>query len=387
MTPAPPDGRELTVVAHHVGTAGGMEHQLAQLCGGLLERGYRVTVLARRCELPPHERLTWVRVPGPARPFSFWYPWFFLAGSLLLWRHRRGIVHTTGAIVLNRVDSSTVHFCHRAFRATGPARRTDRAELAYRLNAWFGSVLSAGAERYCYRPRRTRRLVAVSRGVAAELERFFPAMAGCVSAIPNAVDHKAFVPDPGGRAATRRRLGLADGDLVALFVGGEWDRKGLDHAIRAVAQAEGWHLLVVGRGDVERYRALAGEAGAADRVHFAGATADTAPYYASAEAFLLPTAYEAFPLVALEASAAGLPLLMTAVNGVEELLVDGENGYFIERDADVIAARLGQLGADQGRRTAMAEAAARASRRYTWAAVVDAYDALYTGLAAEGRTP
>src|SRR5437762_7099650 len=57
--------RRVTIVAHDVGPIGGMERQLTQLIVGLLGRGYAVTVVARRCDLPPHPALRWVRVSGP----------------------------------------------------------------------------------------------------------------------------------------------------------------------------------------------------------------------------------------------------------------------------------------------------------------------------------
>ena len=376
MTPA------ATIVAHDVGTPGGMERQLGELCGGLLARGYRVVVIARRCELPPHPRLRWVRVRVPRRPFSLAYPAFFLAGSLAVRRHREGLLHTTGAVVCNRADVSTVHFCHHGFSAVGGAPQTSRASRGHRLNAAAAAWMSRAAERFCLHPARTRRLVAVSGGVARELERFLPGRHGEVAVIPNGVDRDRFAPEPRARAEVRGRLGLASHDLVALFVGGDWDRKGLRFAIEGVASADGWHLVVVGRGDEIRHRDLARHHGAADRVHFAGATSDPAGYYAAADAFLLPTAYEAFPLVSLEAAAAGLPLLANRVSGVEELVDDGGNGWFVGRDAAAIARRLQTLGADPALRTAMGAAAREHSGRYTWERVVDAYVELYETLGA-----
>jgi hypothetical protein len=131
----------VTLVAHEVGTRGGMESQLAKLVGGLLERGHEVTVIARRCEVPPHERMRWIRVPGPARPFVLRFSWFFLAGSVAAHRYRRGALHVTGALVANRADVSTVHFCHRAFARTGLSR-ADRESMRYRINAAVARRLS-----------------------------------------------------------------------------------------------------------------------------------------------------------------------------------------------------------------------------------------------------
>src|SRR5947208_9461789 len=103
---------DVTVVAHDIGSVGGMERVLAELIAGLAKLGHRVTVISRTCVLPPADGLTFHRVRGPARPFLLAYPWFMLVGSLLLRRRRRGIVHVTGAIVLNRVDVIAVHYCH-----------------------------------------------------------------------------------------------------------------------------------------------------------------------------------------------------------------------------------------------------------------------------------
>ena len=370
----------VTVVAHDVGTPGGMERQLGELCTGLLERGHRVVVIARRCELAPHPRLRWIRVRAPRRPFPIAYPSFFIVGSLATARHREGLLHTTGAIICNRADVSTVHFCHHGFRAAGGELRASRSGCGYRVNAAVSASMSRLAERWCFRPARTRRLVAVSGGVARELDRFFPGRGDEVAIIPNGVDRTRFAPDPQARAATRARPGIAADDLVALFVGGDWDRKGLRFAIEAVAAA-GWRLLVVGDGDTARYRDLTSRWEAGDRVRFAGTTSEPAPYYASADAFVLPTAYEAFPLAGLEAAAAGLPLLASQVNGLEELIEDGSSGWFVERDGDVIAERLRTLAADPGLRARMGAAARGSTERYTWDRVVDAYVKLYDTLA------
>ncbi len=376
----------ITIVAHDVATPGGMERQLGELCGGLLARGHRVVVIARRCELAAHPRLRWVRVRTPRRPFSLAYPAFFIAGSIAVRRHREGLLHTTGAVVANRTDLSTVHFCHHGFRAAAGAPQTSRRSPAYRVNAAVCAWMSRVAERACFRPRGTRRLVAVSEGVARELERFFPRGGREVSVIANGVDRDAFAPDADGREQTRGALGLASEDLVALFVGGDWERKGLRHVIEGVAAAEGWQLLVIGAGDVPRYREIASGSGAGDRVHWVGATTRPAPYYAAADAFVLPSAYEAFPLVGLEAAAAGLPLLMSRVNGVEELVEDGRNGWFVEHDGASIAKRLRTLGEDPQLRARMARAARDASARYTWDGVVDTYVTLYVTLA-QGERP
>lgn len=357
-----------------------MERAVGVLAAGLLARGYDLVVVAHACELPQHRALHWVKVGGPRQPFSLWYPWFFLVGSLAVRRHRRGLVHTLGAVVANRADVSTVHFCHEAFHRGATGHRAAGRSAPYRLNSRIVAWMSRLAERYCYRTGVTRRLAPVSEGVARELRELFASLP--LTVIPNGVDTVAFAPDAGHRERLRSRLGLGEDELVALFVGGDWERKGLREAIEGVAGAEGWHLVVVGGGETERYRAFAGSVGARERVHFEGFVTNTAPYYAGADGFLLPTAYETFSLVAYEAAASGLPLLVTPVSGVEDILVEGRNGWFIDRDAQLITRRLEALK-DGAVRRGMGEAAREDSARFGWDKGIDGYDRLYQELAGE----
>jgi len=369
--------RAVTLVAHDVGGIGGMELVVGEMVRGLLNEGHSVTVVARTCDLPAHPELRWVRVPGPTRPFPLAYPWFLIVGSLLVWRHRRGVLHSTGAIVFNRVDVTTVHWCHLGAVAKADLPSHRRSGFLYQLNARIALRLSRLVERLCYRPQRVRHLVAVSRGVNDELEEHFSHMSGTITVIPNAVDPSVFHPDPAARVRQRRVLGLADGDFVALFLGGDWERKGLPVVVEAVARTPRCHLLVVGNGDNIRYIHLAGLRGASGRIQFVGATRQPAAYYAAADVFILASAYESFSLATYEAAASGLPLLATRVSGVEDILVEGWNGWFVERDAGSIAAKLSRLEGDPSLRKAMGERARLSSERFRWELVVESYIRLY----------
>jgi glycosyltransferase involved in cell wall biosynthesis len=374
--------RAVTIVANDVGGIGGMERQLEILICGLLDRNYRVTVISRTCKLPPHSLLRWVRIRGPGRPFSLAYPWFFAAGTAVALLRRDGLLHTTGAIIANRVDLSTVHFCHAGFQSRNDGSRARRSNLPYRLNDRIARLLSRSGERWCYRERRVSRLVAVSGGLARELADGYPDLRGRIQLIPNGVDSSEFRPDPAGREV-RRRFGLDDDVPVAVFVGGEWQRKGLRFAIEALANAGDWHLLVVGEGDVEHFHGLATRQGTEDRVHFAGRQTNTVPFYSAASAFVFPSAYEAAPLVGYEAAAMGLPILATSVSGIEDLLEEGVNGWFVERDAESIARRLGDLQRDPERRRRMAAAARESALAYDWERVVDTYVEAYKELSSQ----
>ncbi|MCW3019083.1 MAG: putative Glycosyltransferase, group 1 [Solirubrobacterales bacterium] len=366
---------EVTLVAHHVGNVGGMERVLTQLALGLRRRGYAVTVIAYACELPAGSGVTFRRVRGPSRPFVLSYPWFMFAATLAVRRRRRGLVLATGAIVLNRVDLVAIHYCHHV----GPATPS-RASWPFRLNATVSALLGRAAERVCFPFNRPRWFVCVSEGVAEEIREHFPAYAQRTVTIPNGVDVDAFAPGSRGEevAALREALTIDARQRVAIFVGSEWQRKGLEAVIRALALAEGWLLLVVGGGDRDRYEALAVQAGVADAVRWIGVSRDVAPLYQLADVFVFPTSYEAFPLVALEAAASGLPILATPVNGVRELVADGVNGFLIAADPADIAGRLRTLADDPALLERLGRAARRAALEYSWEKMVERHHQLYS---------
>jgi glycosyltransferase involved in cell wall biosynthesis len=243
--------RRVVFVANEVGGSGGMERHTEQLVRRLLDAGRPVTVIARSCTIRDSENLRFVRVPTPRRPAVFGYPAFFAVASILVTRNRTGLLHTTGAIVANRADVSTIHFCHRAAAARIDGSRASRSSLLYRMNARVSRIFSLAGEAWCYRPGRIRVLCAVSSGVAAELREYFPAMARAVRTIPNGVDSAVFRPDPEARRAVRAELGVNPQAELVLFAGGDWERKGLPHAVDALALAPDWHLAVAGTGDLE----------------------------------------------------------------------------------------------------------------------------------------
>ncbi|MDR2453160.1 MAG: glycosyltransferase family 4 protein [Bifidobacteriaceae bacterium] len=182
-------------------------------------------------------------------------------------------------------------------------------------------------------------------------------------------------------ASVRRRLAL-QGRPVILSVSRLVPHKGQDTLVRAlpavlaaVPEAE---LAVVGEGPARpRLAALAADLRVCDAVHFAGPVphAEIAPYYAAADVFAFPTRdrtgglqVEGLGMVALEAAAAGLPVVVGASGGAPETVRDGETGFVVNpRDPAELAARLVELLRDRPRAAAMG-AAGRAwmAREWTW---------------------
>jgi glycosyltransferase involved in cell wall biosynthesis len=375
--PAP----DVTIVAHHVGSVGGMERQLAELAIGLRGLGHEVTVIAHECELPVNAGVTFHRVRGPSRPFLLGYPWFMLAGSLAVRRWRRGgVVQATGAIVLNRVDVIAIHYCQQMGVVT-----PSRASRLFRAHARAIGILNRIGERLVFRVNASARFVCVSDGVAAEIREHYPAVSERVLTIHNGVDTEKFAPGVHREDADamHEALEIRDDRLVAAFVGGLWEHKGLGPAIEALALAPEWDLVVAGDGDEKRYRELADAIGVGDRVHWLGVVRDIATVYALADAFVLPSSYETFSLVTFEAASSGLAILATPVSGVRALIEDGQNGFLISQQPSMIAERLSQLAADPALRTRLGLAARQSALGFSWQKMVAEHHDLYVAIAAE----
>jgi UDP-glucose:(heptosyl)LPS alpha-1,3-glucosyltransferase len=370
----------VTLVANDVGAVGGMERQLTELALGLLRLGHEVTVIARTCELPAGSKVKFHRVRGPRRPFLIAYLWFMVAGSVVVWRRRRGIVQSSGAVVLNRVDSITVHCCHQVYGEVPSGAST----LA-RGYARLARVVKRMAERLCFRINDEAALVCVSNGVADEIREHYPGAASRVMTIHNGVDLDAFASGTreSQARALRATLQIPQETLVVAFVGGNWEQKGLRSVIGTLAQAPGWDLLVAGRGNTGRFQELARSLALESRVHWLGVVQDIQVVYELADAFVLPSSYETFSLVTFEAAAYGLPILATSVSGVRELIVDAQTGFLITPDAKTIAERLRALAADPGLRTRLGRAARESALQFGWEKMVARHHELYAGLAGE----
>jgi UDP-glucose:(heptosyl)LPS alpha-1,3-glucosyltransferase len=171
-----------------------------------------------------------------------------------------------------------------------------------------------------------------------------------IEVIYNGVDQEVFSPATvtAQRQTTRNELGLTDDAIVILYVSNNWQRKGLAVLLEAVAlldkQGGKIHVVVVGRGRPEAFRRLLGRLGLAGRVHFAGVTKIVERYYAAGDLFVLPTIYDPFANVCLEAMACGLPVITTSGNGAAELLTPGTNGYIQSDpfDASELSSLLGK---------------------------------------------
>jgi len=235
--------------------------------------------------------------------------------------------------------------------------------------------------------RNADRIVVASKDEQQLLVRYYDAEPSRISVVPCGVNLGLFQPIEKNDA--RRQLGLRDDDRILLFVGRIEPLKGVDILLGAAAQLESesdCFVVVVGGdestrdGEMEHLRALASQLGIAERVSFMGAVDhERLPlFYNAADVCVVPSFYESFGLVALEAMACGTPVVASRVGGLSVAVRDSETGYLIPwRCPEPFAERLELLLGNEELRRRFGQAARQEVERFRWSNVADATEGLY----------
>jgi len=182
------------------------------------------------------------------------------------------------------------------------------------------------------------------------------------------------------RAHICRRHGFSTGALVLLFVSMNFELKRLDLVLRAMGAlrqekkegSENLVLLVVGKGNVGRYRQMARELGLENRTAFAGVTREIEQYYLACDIFLMPSRFDTFGMAVLEAMMAGVPVIITKRVGAKDLIRSGVQGFILEGDPTVpeMASKLSHL-MDRDTRRRMGAEARKVAARHNWDRVAE----------------
>jgi D-inositol-3-phosphate glycosyltransferase len=226
-----------------------------------------------------------------------------------------------------------------------------------------------------------------------QLVELYGANPGRIEIVPPGVDHAFF--SPGDRTYARRALGLDQAGALLLYVGRIQPLKGADVAVNALAQLHrAGHsearLVIVGgpsgpRGEaeVQALHRLVEERGVQERVHFFPPQPHEllSTYYRAADCCIVPSRSESFGLVALEASACGVPVVAACVGGLTTLVEDGETGFLVEPgDAADFAVRVAEIVGDAGLRARLGKAGAEMAAGYTWGTAASTLSRLYSEL-------
>jgi glycosyltransferase involved in cell wall biosynthesis len=282
-------------------------------------------------------------------------------------RDRYDVVDVTGVSAWE-ADVVTVHGVTKALQRRWP-EDAGRAYRAARTRAILGPVLrpqiavARTIERVQFRSRLPR-VIAVTDEVRRDLIEVHAVSPDRIDVIHPPVEVERFRRADGG--AVRAELRLEAAEAVLLFVGHDFARKGLANAIGAlVGLPDTVHLVVVGEGERGPFENLAGHAGVRERVHFVGPTEEPERYFAAADVLVLPTLQDPWGITLVEAMAAGVPAVTTAVAGASAALRAAEAGIVLDEGApDELGPALAALLEDAPRRRELGARGRAAAERF-----------------------
>jgi UDP-glucose:(heptosyl)LPS alpha-1,3-glucosyltransferase len=201
---------------------------------------------------------------------------------------------------------------------------------------------------------RLKKIIAISEMVRQDLLRHYPIPEKKIQVVYNGVPLERFHPDNKARYrdSIRDQLKVSDPEVLILFVGSGWERKGLKFLLQSLThlQFENWRLVIMGKGKPTRF------INNADRrfhgkINFVEPVNEIEQYYAAADMFILPSIYEPFGNAYLEALATGLPVIASGKSGAAEIIDLGKNGLVVvdPTDSKEIARQINFLENDQVR--------------------------------------
>lgn len=366
---------KVAVVVPKYGTVGGGERFVSELTGRLARSGrYEIHVLANRW-VPGSAPITFHKIPRLPSPRFFRQPVFAWLVERTLRQGRFDLVHAHDRIF--RADLFTMHSIPHETWVRNIRERSPT--LFDRAIAWVERCLMEGGG--C-----ARHLPVSSIAGEAYREKYRIALSRMRVLHPG-VDVARFSSKDRDacRRDVRARYGIGPSEVVILFVGMNFEVKGLSAILRAVARAKGLRpdtalrLLVVGRGNEGKYRSLASSLGIADSVVFAGAHAEgVEAFYLASDLFMLLSSFDTFGMVVLEAMASRLPVIVSANVGAKDLVEEGVNGFVLpdRLDADAAAGKIVYL-LDPQRRAAMGEAGFRTASLHGWERLAEAMGGVY----------
>lgn len=261
------------------------------------------------------------------------------------------------------------------------ARADDPREPDLRINTEQEIVQSADT------------LIAATQAERIQLMWLYGAKMRKIKVVPPGVDTALFWPVP--RSEARNRIGMPDTIQMVLYVGRIEPLKGIDTLMQAVSilrsqSSDGLKdvcLCVIGGeaaadedAEIARLRMLSDELGLGDVVKFLGPKDQQAirDYYAAAEVVVMPSSYESFGMVALEAMACGTPVIASEIGGLAYLIQDGVTGFHVpDREPEELADKIRLILQNPELREEMSTAGSQYARSYAWPAVTSQIERVY----------
>ncbi len=315
------------VCRHYTASRGGLEKYTLNLSEELLHRGHQVHIFCNTGDIRPGiflHRIPIFPVSSPGKNLSFALKTPVIISKLGLdlvqsmeriWS--QDIFRASDGINPIQIQEKYPNLLWRTFKTLGPRRQ----------------VLSL-LERRIFQKGGAKWFITNSNLVKNQIIQYYKVPLERISVIYNSVDTNRFNMSAKSayRSMVRRELGIGPDDRLILFAGNDFQRKGLALLIEAMARTKdrSIKLLVAGSDPPGHYQRLASKCGMGDNILFVGHHKCPEKLYGTADIFALPTRYDAFANVCLEAMACGTPVITTKTNGAAEIIENGKEGYILE---------------------------------------------------------
>jgi UDP-glucose:(heptosyl)LPS alpha-1,3-glucosyltransferase len=286
-------------------------------------------------------------------------------------------------------DVYWVHSVHRAWVQSGSSVRIKGIPVPSRARGLLPRhrVLLA-LERQYFTQHTPRTILCTSQREIDDLAELYGVSRDLMHVVPNGFDAARFnaADREARRDEMRIQLGISDDEISLLFVVNELHRKGFAVLLNAVARVGGRRLRIdiIGRASPAPYGSQISRLGLTDRVHWHGPTSEVERFHAAGDLLVLPTQYEPFGLVIVEALASGLPVITTALAGAAPAVVPGVG--LLQEDphsAEELASLL-QEALVPGRLDSWSKAAPAAVAPYEWDSVLRRAEPLIFGPGVSG---
>lgn len=326
------------VCRHFLSGKGGLERYTLALSDELVGQGHEVHVFANTGEEKPDIRLHHV----PIFPFSS--PGKNLSFAL----RASAIISGFGLDVVQSMERIWSQDIFRASDGINPVQMKQRYlnPILRRFKAITPRRQALTLlEKRIFQKNGARYIIANSNMVKDQIGHYYRVSDEKIQVIYNSVDTTRFNPAIRDRfrASIRTQHGIGADKLLILFVGNEYKQKGLPILLRAVAKFghKKVRLMVAGIDSNKHYRRWVQQIGMAEATIFLGYQKKLEGLYGTADLLVLPTQYDPFANVCLEAMACGTPVITTKMNGASEIIEHGRDGFVLDSGTvDEVAARI-----------------------------------------------
>ena len=225
--------------------------------------------------------------------------------------------------------------CHREWLERRACYLPFIKRFFFRFNLFHQLILRL--EKRIFEKGECKKIIAISEMVKRDILKHYQLPEDRVKVVYNGVQLDRFNPSNRKffRDEIRQQLGISDEEVMILFVGSGFERKGLEYLIKSVQymKQKNWRLVLVGKGKWKRYLGFASKENQGKITHLEPID-EIEKMYAAADFFVLPSIYEPFGNANLEALASGLPIITSGNCGAAEIITPKKEGIVLEDPSD-----------------------------------------------------